>query len=61
MQYAHHHHPNQWGECHLEQKTLEGQELTGGLQSFTSDAHLLGGHELAVWPVEATECFVGAF
>ena len=28
---------------------------------ISGDAHLIGGHELAVWPLEATVCFVGLF
>ena len=36
-------------------KTLEGQELPGGLRSLSSDAHLLGGNEQAVCPDEAIQ------
>ena len=71
-QHSHHHYVNQLGECHLELKeTLEGQELPGGntwgmrtsrgIAVISYDAHLIGGHKLAVWPLDATVCFIWLF
>ena len=53
--YYHQHYANEKGHWLLGIKTLKGQELPWGLQSFSSDkCHLIGCHRYSIWPEEAT-------
>ena len=48
---------------HLREVNFQGEILRDenfqGIAIISCDTHLIGGHKLAVWPLEATECFIG--